>query len=498
MSGASTVAGSEGNYRIEVADFGPIRHAAVDLRPLTVFVGPSNTGKSYLAMLVYALHQLLRGTSSLRPSHQSEDWYRLAVDMTKLLLGNDEFPRRFLKWWSEVGRSAATALPDHLASSIGHAFWQAAAGRFEQELYRCFGVDALDEVVCVESSESTSVISLHIRNIAGSELHRYHIRVGSVGAEVTGQIGELPRFDTSGIVGKYRPGLADTEDVPLLLSLVLDGLAETLTGALNRRAWYLPADRSNVMDNHQWLVSSLFQSATGGGPRQHKPLLTGVLADFVSGLGRIGQLSPSRFHGTSDQLEKGLLAGHIRVYRFGSHAPTFTYRPHKWNADLPLMRASSMVSELAPVVLYLRYLVEPGDLLIIEEPESHLHPALQATFARELARLVHSGVRVLLTTHSEWILEALANVVRLSELSEEQRAGIPGADVALAPDQVGAWLFKADADGGGSVVEEIPLDAEAGSFPVGFGEVTEALYNEWARIGNRIEAAKAAKTDQND
>ena len=37
------------------------------------------------------------------------------------------------------------------------------------------------------------------------------------------------------------------------------------------------------------------------------------------------------------------------------------------------------------MVLYLRYLVRPGDLLIIEEPESHLHPAMQAAFARELA-----------------------------------------------------------------------------------------------------------------
>ena len=40
---------------IQVADFGPIVEAKVNLRPLTVFVGPSNTGKSYLAILIYAL-----------------------------------------------------------------------------------------------------------------------------------------------------------------------------------------------------------------------------------------------------------------------------------------------------------------------------------------------------------------------------------------------------------------------------------------------------------
>ena len=42
---------------IEVTDFGPIVEAKVDLRPLTVFIGPSNTGKSYLAILIYALHR---------------------------------------------------------------------------------------------------------------------------------------------------------------------------------------------------------------------------------------------------------------------------------------------------------------------------------------------------------------------------------------------------------------------------------------------------------
>ena len=47
------------NYQVDVEDFGPIAKASVDVRPMTVFVGPSNTGKSYLAVLLYALHQCL-------------------------------------------------------------------------------------------------------------------------------------------------------------------------------------------------------------------------------------------------------------------------------------------------------------------------------------------------------------------------------------------------------------------------------------------------------
>ena len=47
------------DYRLDVQDFGPIARASVEMRPLTVFIGPSNTGKSYLAMLLYVLHRCL-------------------------------------------------------------------------------------------------------------------------------------------------------------------------------------------------------------------------------------------------------------------------------------------------------------------------------------------------------------------------------------------------------------------------------------------------------
>ena len=49
------------DIQISATDFGPIASGTVDLRPLTVFVGPSNTGKTYFAVLIYALHRVLSG-----------------------------------------------------------------------------------------------------------------------------------------------------------------------------------------------------------------------------------------------------------------------------------------------------------------------------------------------------------------------------------------------------------------------------------------------------
>ena len=108
--------------------------------------------------------------------------------------------------------------------------------------------------------------------------------------------------------------------------------------------------------------------------------------------------------------------------------------------------------------------MRPGEVLIIEEPEGHLHPAMQAAFARELARLVRAGVRIVMTTHSEWFLEQIGNLVRLSGLPENRRTGI-AADVALGPAEVSAWLFRPKQRPKGSVVEEVVLDPETGPFP---------------------------------
>ena len=146
-----------------------------------------------------------------------------------------------------------------------------------------------------------------------------------------------------------------------------------------------------------------------------------------------------------------------------------------------------MVSELAPVVLYLRHLVRPCDVLIIEEPEAHLHPAMQAIFARELAWLVRAGVRIVMTTHSEWFLEQIGNLVRLSALPEDRRHGLDGVDCALRPEEVGAWLFRPPRRSAGSVVDEVTLDAETGLYPTDYDDVSETLYNQSAAIFNRVQ-----------
>mgnify|MGYP001237739125 CR=1 FL=1 len=48
-----------------------------------------------------------------------------------------------------------------------------------------------------------------------------------------------------------------------------------------------------------------------------------------------------------------------------------------------------------------------GNIVIIDEPEVHLHPKWQLLYAEIIICLVQQGTHVIVTTHSPYILEAL-------------------------------------------------------------------------------------------
>jgi hypothetical protein len=58
-------------------------------------------------------------------------------------------------------------------------------------------------------------------------------------------------------------------------------------------------------------------------------------------------------------------------------------------------------------ILNLAGFIGPKSLLIIDEPEAHLHPEWQIRFAESMVNLVSQGNYILLTSHSPYLIEAL-------------------------------------------------------------------------------------------
>lgn len=487
------------NYRLDVTDFGPIARANVEFRPLTVFVGPSNTGKSYLAVLVYALHRCLAGgTSRVGVFRRARSlWLSGLVDVENWNAGLLTNLRGWLREANERSKAtSALTLTKQLRLALQRT--PSPRDRLADEIRRCFGTDDLSALNRRRMSKAGAVVRFDGPPGSHQQLHwELALKPGQTRLSNLAFDLDLARLHAN-LRSFQEADVQSLDDFDLrhVVAQTVDDQLRALSGAAGRPAYYLPADRTGVMHSHQVVVGTLVQSATTAGlrPSTDVPMLSGVLADFLNELIAIGGDYPRRrrkdMSALATLLEHNLLQGAVRLRRNQANYPSFTYRPEDWDDDLPLMRTSSMVSELAPVVLYLRHVLAEGDVLIIEEPEAHLHPAMQTMLARELARLVRANVRIVLTTHSEWLLEQIANLVTLSALPPESRAGISGADVALSPDDVGAWFFKPCKRPRGSIVEEAKLNPQTGTFQTDYDDVSLSLYNDGAAIFNRRQALR--------
>lgn len=98
------------------------------------------------------------------------------------------------------------------------------------------------------------------------------------------------------------------------------------------------------------------------------------------------------------------------------------YTPNKGRSTkLKMVESSSIIRALVNIEYYLRYTAQKDDLLIVDEPELNLHPENQRKMARLFAMLVNAGIRVMITTHSDYILREFNNLILLAQDSERIR-----------------------------------------------------------------------------
>ncbi|MFD7935867.1 DUF3696 domain-containing protein [Streptomyces sp. NPDC059755] len=79
-------------------------------------------------------------------------------------------------------------------------------------------------------------------------------------------------------------------------------------------------------------------------------------------------------------------------------------------------------------------LTRPGDLLIVENPEAHLHPGGQSKLGRFLARVAGAGAQVIVETHSDHVL----NGTRLAVAEEGTLAPQDGMVHYFGDEEVGS------------------------------------------------------------
>jgi len=134
---------------------------------------------------------------------------------------------------------------------------------------------------------------------------------------------------------------------------------------------------------------------------------------------------------------------------------------------------------MASLIMHLKYSAAPNDIIIIDEPEINLHPDNQIILTRVLGELINKGLRLIVSTHSDYIVRELNNMMMARELKcvddvTYQKFGYQ-EDMLLDRHQVKVYSFEIEKD---SQISVVPLETDRYGFSVGTIDQTIRQQNE--------------------
>jgi hypothetical protein len=453
--------------KLTLNQFGPIKKAEITLAPLTLFCGANNTGKTYA---MYAFYSLLSGR--LGPNDHPDEidaWLDSSVAEGIYAINlNDWFDRYGAAFLRRIDRRLAAGLPTFFSA----------------------------EPVLFEHSKLTISIDTQARNealLAMSISQRFEGRDGEIELGFTKEAGSHQLTITR---AKELPlSIAREELERLLLKLALSPWRGDHTTLL------LPAERSGL----NLFYPELNRSRTALFHHASKPRLNAAelirdivlarypqpIADYIDLLNDMRTLRKrqSDFHGEALHLQKTVLRGKFTVDKEAN----VTFTPKGGDHPLSLHLSSSTTKTYFGLWFYLEHVARKGDVLMIDEPELNLHPDNQRKLARLLVRLVNLGQRVVLSTHSDYLVRELNNLILLHSRFPGHKALRDkynyDAEEGIAADQIRAWHF----DGG--EVKPMEICQEEGILATTFDEVINELNESSYSIASKAAQPHSATAD---
>ena len=450
---------------MHIADFGPIHRGSLEIMPMTVLIGSNNSGKSYASLLIrsvlaYGHRWEFRWSRPLFgiATKKSSDGGMSAQDYVDRV--TDEFVKDYR---TKILRNIKRAFSDNLPSMIR------------------FGADRC--AIKVETNRITARIGIsHKSSTCTARPAKKH----NVVHKTTQNRNPAYRVDANSVI-------IETPRSGRGLELSLDDFMRDYFQP--RKIFYFPAERSGILQGHRAISAGIVGHAPYAGLEGVEiPKLSGIVADFIVDVINMPD-KRGPFYDMASDLEREVLKGQITIEP-GHTAPDIKYMYKKH--EIPLDLASSMVSEMAPFILYLKHMVSEESTLIIEEPEAHLHPHNQAILAKHLVRLVRRGLRIILTTHSPFIVEQISNMIQAGSIAKAGRAstgtnlGTNGrsGSLGLKPHdyleakEVAAYEFVHSPSG--YLIDRLEVKKDEGIPVEAFVNASEKLYRQSLAIQDRV------------
>jgi len=186
--------------------------------------------------------------------------------------------------------------------------------------------------------------------------------------------------------------------------------------------YFLPASKSGiyqVLSNMGNIFAQLSQYQIKN-KSLSLPSLSIPVSDYILNIAAINSSKQGEFGSFVDFLEGKVIEGSVI---FDDFQKKLKYKSNRTGLVSEFYEASSMIAEISPLVAYLKYILpKKNSILFIEEPEAHLHPKVQVEMMKIFVDLVKSGVKVVMTTHSDFMMNELSNALLAKEIDAEKVA----------------------------------------------------------------------------
>ncbi|MHC1732018.1 MAG: AAA family ATPase [Bacteroidales bacterium] len=373
---------------LHVENFAKIKSAEVEISPLMCFVGDNNTGKSYLMSLLWGVLTLgkdmfPKNVSESRGYKACESW--LFGNLNKDIVITEEVALIYVNWFNELLSNNKKTLLRKLFN---------------------FDIEA-EKIEILNYKRNNDVMIKWEKQASRYSVSKAHIK--------------FP------VQENYTKEDISKMNAYICWNLLMSGIASPLytpvvRGRRTGEPIYLPASRTGFMLTYSQLLEKSIQASFSTTVDDGNSTLTLPYVDFLQLIIKFEPSEKTTHKELISFIESEMTKGSINVRK--EFVPVIKYKPLGGTKELPLFIASSVVSEISPILLTLKSNIN-FNAMIIEEPEAHLHPELQQKMAQVIIRLMNSGVPVWITTHSETILQHINNMIKLKrnkksrELCEE-------------------------------------------------------------------------------
>ena len=382
--------------KIRIKNLGILKQAEFSLGDLTIICGENNTGKTYMA---YALYDFLQSWHEFIPVPVSDAQIQNLIADGVLNIGL----KQYVKKADQMLAAACRKYKDKL-----DAVFAAPEGRFDNSEFQ-IQVKIPDDILQKEITGNTPFITFLKRKgyeelmvtLEGKEQKKNRDSFIQSIQKVVYKAAYIERF--IGLIIS-RVIFGDSFPRPFIASAERTGIAifrKELNFARHRLLDEI-AQVEQKIDPRQLLFKE-YQNYPS--PIEANVKFSRQFEDIEKRKSFITKEHPEVLEDFADIIGGDYsLLQNDRLY----------YKPKGTRVWLTMVESSSAVRSLLDMGVYLSHVAQKGDMLMVDEPELNLHPENQRRIARLFARLVNVGVKVFITTHSDYIVKELNTLIMLN------------------------------------------------------------------------------------